>query len=89
MFCVVLGRFRWLVDVQCVFVASSFFKFVLSFASFSSALSPNVIQIACVWLSFVSGCYIGYFRLFTLCKFIEVAYVFFVFEKLFQVVQLC
>ena len=37
----------------------------MSFASFFSALLDlNVVQIDLGWFSFVSGCYMDYFRLF-------------------------
>ena len=41
-----------------------------------------MIQIVLGGFSFVSGCYIGYFRLFMLCKYIEVVFAFF-FSNLF------
>ena len=58
-----------------VFRCLSLFYVVVSSASFFSALEDvYAIQIVLGWFSFVSSCYIGYFRLFTLCKLIEVAF---------------
>ena len=56
------------------FVVLGCFRIVLSFASFFSALHLKVIQLVLGRFSFVSGCYIGDFKLFTLRKFIEVVF---------------
>ena len=55
-----------------VFCRFSLFQDCFEFRKFFSALYLNVIQIGLGWFSFVSGCYIGNFKMFMLCKFIEV-----------------